>query len=66
MRPGNFLRTVVVICCVFSLLPLVTVVWIGFTGEGFVRFPPQSYSLMRYADAPSGDCSGQPSATAHS
>lgn len=44
-------RAYAVVFCAFMILPLVVIMIVSFTDEGYVRFPPGSFGLRWYAEA---------------
>src|SRR5271167_5079585 len=47
--PPNMLRVYVGVMCVWLLAPIVIVVILAFSGDGYLRFPPSSLSLQWFA-----------------
>ena len=49
-KPSRTLHIAAVVIGVWLMLPLAVIVPISFSGEDSFRFPPQSWTLMRYAN----------------
>jgi ABC-type spermidine/putrescine transport system permease subunit II len=47
--PGLLLRAYVAVMCVWLIAPIVIVVILAFSGDGYLRFPPTSLSLQWFA-----------------
>ena len=47
--PAGLLRLYVAAICVWLLAPIVIVVILAFSGDGYLRFPPTSLSLQWFA-----------------
>ena len=47
--PAGLLRLYVAAMCLWLLAPIVIVVILAFSGDGYLRFPPTSLSLQWFA-----------------
>jgi putative spermidine/putrescine transport system permease protein len=47
--PGRLLRLYVATMCVWLIAPILIVVILAFSGDGYLRFPPTSVSLQWFA-----------------
>jgi len=47
--PAGLLRLYVAAMCVWLVAPIVIVVILAFSGDGYLRFPPASLSLQWFA-----------------
>src|SRR5580658_10202665 len=45
-RPSTLLRIYIAVMCVWLLAPIVIVVILAFSGDGYLHFPPSSLSLQ--------------------
>jgi putative spermidine/putrescine transport system permease protein len=47
--PSRLLRLYIAVVCVWLMAPIVIVVILAFSGDGYLRFPPTSLSLQWFA-----------------